>query len=234
MLFSTKPQSKIERITQKFREWIIAIRLEKRYTKKEIISKFGLEVRDDTTFVVAKRRFQEQVDDPANLMVDGRPNEGDVIYYPLMNKFFEIAFVEDQEPFFQLGNLPCYKLVCKTFEYSSEEFNTGHADIDQADDRKSLDTSLAHQFRLEDGTLNQSSYDGFLLLETGDSHGNPLYLINEEWDDITTDGDAAESVQTKSAYADNLDLDYIETLIRQKLKFGKSTEKVYLIQKEND
>ena len=66
---------------------------------------------------------------------------------------------------------------------------------------------MAHQFRLEDGTLNQSSYDGFLLLETGDSHGNPLYLINEEWDDITTDGDAAGSVQTKSAYADNLDLD---------------------------
>ena len=78
--------------------------------EEEIISKFGLEIRDDTTFVVAKRRFQEQVDDPANLMVDGRPNEGDVIYYPLMNKFFEVAFVEDQEPFFQLGNLPVYKL----------------------------------------------------------------------------------------------------------------------------
>ncbi len=175
--------------------------------EEEIISKFGLEVRDDTTFVIAKRRFQEQVDDPANLMVDGRPNEGDVIYYPLMNRFFEIAFVEDQEPFFQLGNLPVYKLRCKTFEYSSEEFNTGHADIDQADDRKSLDTALAHQFRLEDGTLNQSSYSGFLQLETGDKHGNPCYVINEEYDDITTDGDAAESVQTKSAYADNLDLD---------------------------
>ena len=63
--------------------------------EQEIISKFGLEVRDDTTFVIAKRRFQEQVDDPANLMVDGRPNEGDVIYYPLMNSFFEIQFVED-------------------------------------------------------------------------------------------------------------------------------------------
>ena len=175
--------------------------------EQEIISKFGLEVRDDTTFVIAKRRFQEQVDDPANLMVDGRPNEGDVIYYPLMNKFFEVAFVEDQEPFFQLGNLPVYKLRCKTFEYSSEEFNTGVSDIDTADDRKSLDTSLQHQFRLEDGTLNQSSYNGFLLLETGDKHGNPQYLINEDYDDTTTDGDAATSIQTKSVYADNLDLD---------------------------
>ena len=87
--------------------------------EQEIISKFGLEIRDDTTFVIAKRRFQEQVDDTANLVVDGRPNEGDVIYYPLMNKFFEVAFVEDQEPFFQLGALPVYKLRCKTFEYSS-------------------------------------------------------------------------------------------------------------------
>ena len=175
--------------------------------EQEIISKFGMEIRDDATFVVAKRRYQEQVDDPANLVVDGRPNEGDIIYYPLMNKFFEIAFVEDQEPFFQLGSLPVYKLRCKTFEYSSEEFNTGHPDIDQADDRKSLDTSLQYQFRLEDGTLNETSYTGMLQLETGDAYGNPQYLIQEEYDDTTTDGDAATTIQTKSAYADNLDLD---------------------------
>ncbi|MAJ05120.1 MAG: hypothetical protein CMH03_10575 [Marinovum sp.] len=175
--------------------------------EQEIISKFGLEVRDDTTFVVSKRRFQEQVDDSANLMIDGRPNEGDVIYYPLMNKFFEVAFVEDQEPFFQLGSLPVYKLRCKTFEYSSEEFNTGNADIDQADDRKSLDTTLQYQFSLEDGTLSLTSTSGRIQLESGDKFGNPLYLIQEEYDDITTDGDAATSIQTKSAYADNLDLD---------------------------
>ena len=175
--------------------------------EQEIISKFGLEVRDDTTFVVSKRRFQEQVDDSANLMIDGRPNEGDVIYYPWMNKFFEVAFVEDQEPFFQLGSLPVYKLRCKTFEYSSEEFNTGNADIDQADDRKSLDTTLQYQFSLEDGTLSLTSTSGRIQLESGDKFGNPLYLIQEEYDDITTDGDAATSIQTKSAYADNLDLD---------------------------
>ena len=175
--------------------------------EQEIISKFGLEVRDDTTFVVSKRRFQEQVDDSANLMIDGRPNEGDVIYYPLMNKFFEVAFVEDQEPFFQLGSLPVYKLRCKTFEYSSEEFNTGNADIDQADDRKSLDTTLQYQFSLEDGTLSLTSTSGRIQLESGDKFGNPLYLIQEEYDDVTTDGDAATSIQTKSVYADNLDLD---------------------------
>ena len=175
--------------------------------EQEIISKFGLEVREDTTFVVSKRRFQEQVDDSANLMIDGRPNEGDDIYYPLMNKFFEVAFVEDQVPFFQLGSLPVYKLKFKSFEYSSEEFNTGHSDIDQADDRKSLDTTLQYQFLLEDGTNSLTSSSGRLILESGDKFGNPQYLIQEEYDDITTDGDAATSIQTKSAYADNLDLD---------------------------
>ena len=124
-----------------------------------------------------------------------------------MNKFFEVSFVEDQEPFFQLGSLPVYKLRCKTFEYSSEEFNTGNADIDQADDRKSLDTTLQYQFSLEDGTLSLTSTSGRIQLESGDKFGNPLYLIQEEYDDITTDGDAATSIQTKSAYADNLDLD---------------------------
>ena len=78
--------------------------------EQELVSKFGLEIREDTTFVIAKRRWQNQVDNKANSIVDGRPNEGDLIYVPLMNSFFEIQFVEDQEPFFQLGNLPVYKM----------------------------------------------------------------------------------------------------------------------------
>ena len=93
--------------------------------QQEIINKFGLEIREDTTFMVSKRRWQDLVDDPGTLIVSGRPNEGDVIYMPLMNSFFEIQFVEDQEPFFQLGNLPVYKLRCTRFEYSSERLDTG-------------------------------------------------------------------------------------------------------------
>ena len=114
--------------------------------QQEIINKFGLEIREDTTFMVSKRRWQDLVDDPGTLIVSGRPNEGDVIYMPLMNSFFEIQFVEDQEPFFQLGNLPVYKLRCTRFEYSSERLDTGVADIDAAEDKHSLD-QLVHQMR---------------------------------------------------------------------------------------
>ena len=80
--------------------------------EQELVSKFGLEIREDTTFTVSKRRWEDIVGDPATQIVSDRPNEGDIIYMPLMNSFFEIQFVQDQEPFFQLGQLPVYKLVC--------------------------------------------------------------------------------------------------------------------------
>ena len=113
--------------------------------EQEIINKFGLEIREDTTFMISKRRFDEAVDEKATLVKEGRPNEGDIIYLPLMNSFFEIQFVQDQEPFFQLGQLPVYKLVCTRFEYSSEQLDTGVSTIDSAEDQYSLD-QLAHQF----------------------------------------------------------------------------------------
>ena len=103
--------------------------------EQEIINKFGLEIREDTTFMVSKRRFNQAVDEKATLVKEGRPNEGDIIYMPLMNSFFEIQFVQDQEPFFQLGQLPDYKLVCTRWEYSSEQIDTGISTIDSAEDQ---------------------------------------------------------------------------------------------------
>ena len=53
--------------------------------ENEIINKFGLEIRDDTTLIVSKRRFEEHVASKNNLIAAGRPNEGDILYVPLMN-----------------------------------------------------------------------------------------------------------------------------------------------------
>ena len=119
---------------------------------QEIINKFGLEIREDTTFIVAKRRWQEQVDSIHTMIVEGRPNEGDIIYMPLMNSFFEIQFVEDQEPFFQLGQLPVYKLKCTRWEYSNERLDTGIDAIDSAETQYSTD-QLQYQTSLESGTF---------------------------------------------------------------------------------
>ena len=156
--------------------------------QQEIINKFGLEIREDTTFMVSKRRWLDLVDDPATMIVSGRPNEGDIIYMPLMNSFFEIQFVEDQEPFFQLGQLPVYKLRCTRFEYSSERLDTGVSDIDAAEDKYSLD-QLAHQMSLE-------NEDGALMLEADGPDSSSNYLLMETY-----------NLQTQSPYADNNDLD---------------------------
>ena len=94
-----------------------------------------------------------------------------------MNSFFEIQFVEDQKPFFQLGNLPVYKLKTTKFEYSSsEKIDTGRSEIDVAEDRLSID-QLQHQLVQEDGT-------GFLL-ETSDLVlKNYDYLVLESHVDV--------------------------------------------------
>ena len=155
--------------------------------EQELISKFGLEIRDDTTFVIAKRRWQDQVDNTATLIKDGRPNEGDLIYVPLFNSFFEIQFVEDQEPFFQLGNLPVYKLRATKFEYSSERLDTGVTAIDEAEDNLSID-QLQFQFSLETATDGGT---GAILLES--STGEINYLINEDYNLATQTRDYADN-----------------------------------------
>jgi hypothetical protein len=156
--------------------------------EQELVSKFGLEIREDTTFMVAKRTFDNYVDDNIDLVVDGRPNEGDISYMPLMNSFFEIQFVEDQEPFFQLGQLPVYKLRVTRWEYSSERLDTGVDVMDGAEDQYSLD-QLAHQMTLEAET-------GSILLENDSASGDSNYMLLESY-----------AIQTQSLYADNIDLD---------------------------
>ena len=139
--------------------------------EQELVSKFGLEIREDTTFTIAKRRWEDAVGDQATLIKSGRPNEGDLIYFPMMKSFFEIQFVEDQQPFYQLGNLPVYKLRCTRFEYSSERLDTGIAAIDSIETSLSTDT-MQFQFSLENET-------GSIVLES--SIGAIDYLINEDF-----------------------------------------------------
>jgi len=92
-----------------------------------LMAKFGLEIRDEATFIVAKRTWNTLV---GSLEDQIRPMEGDLLYLSLSKSFFEISFVEHEQPFFQLSNLPVYKLQAKLFEYNDEDFNTGVAELD--------------------------------------------------------------------------------------------------------
>jgi hypothetical protein len=91
------------------------------------MSKFGIEIRDQVIFSVAQRRFTEEVE-VYNTQV--RPNEGDLIYFPLNKKCFQIKFVNKFEMFYQLGALQTWEMTCELFEYSNEILNTGIPEID--------------------------------------------------------------------------------------------------------
>ena len=138
---------------------------------KELVSKFGLEIRDEVTFVVARRRWITLIGADSNLIVSTRPNEGDLIYFPRIQKLFEINFVDHDDPFYQVDNLPVFKMYCSTFEYSSEQLDTGIAAVDTIEDTSSLDV-LFYQISLEqaaDYNENMALEDGDLLLEETDS-----------------------------------------------------------------
>ena len=165
--------------------------------EKEIMSKFGLQMNEDVTFTVSRRRFEQLVSHDSNLIVKTRPNEGDLVYFPKVSKIFEITFVDKDDPFYQIHNLPAFKLKCKTFEYSGEDLNTGIKEIDAIETDNSLDLlqfqmtleqsgTFNEGLELEDGTGNVEQEDSTdnvigenetggesILLETGD------YIIQE-------------------------------------------------------
>lgn len=104
----------------------------------DLFTKFGVEIRDQATFVVARRRWLSQVgqfeNDPDNPQKQYyRPHEGDLIFLPLSGSIFEIQKVFDESPFYQLKNLPVFRLTCELFEYSGEDFDTNIANIDNVE-----------------------------------------------------------------------------------------------------
>jgi hypothetical protein len=91
----------------------------------KLIAKFGLEIRDQITLVVARRRWNSLVGRFGYTQDSVRPREGDLIFFPMTRGLFEIKFVEDKKPFFQLNNTPTFKLICELFEYGGQDIDTG-------------------------------------------------------------------------------------------------------------
>ena len=96
----------------------------------DLYSKFGVEVRDTATFIISRRSWERFISLDTNLATSLRPNEGDLIYFPLSKSVFEIKFVEHENPFYQLGKLYTFKMTCDLFEYSGEDFDTNIEALD--------------------------------------------------------------------------------------------------------
>lgn len=155
--------------------------------QEDFISKFGLQIDESITFVVAQKRFIESLKPLMMneygynvLLEDGsyflaeqgydyseilRPREGDLIWIPMLGYMYEIKFTENIENFFQLGDLYTFEMRCDRYEYSSERIDTDVAEIDAIEEQYSLSTTNVEKSLLEDDTL--------LLLEDGD------YVIDE-------------------------------------------------------
>ena len=141
--------------------------------EQTIMSKFGLEIRDSSNWVVAKKTWEQFIGIQNNTIVAGRPNEGDLIYIPITGSFHEIKFVEHESPFYQLGNIFVYKLQCETFEYANEKFDTGVEEIDGIEDTY----AFAQKILISDGNGIQFQAEEDVRQLVGyNVDGTPIYV----------------------------------------------------------
>lgn len=133
----------------------------------DLFTKFGIELRDQATFVIARRRWRELVGDR---LADNqfRPREGDVIYLPLSESLFEVKKVETETPFYQLSQLPQFRMQCELFEFSDEDFDTGIESIDQVEEESAFQYELIMEDVGDDqhysiGETVSQTYDTYIL-----------------------------------------------------------------------
>jgi|TARA_Y100000310_G_scaffold37119_1_gene34876 hypothetical protein len=129
----------------------------------DFIAKWGLQIKDQITFTVAKRRWQD-----LGLSTDGRakiPHEGDLIYFPITKALFQILFIEDESIFYQTGQLQSYDMLCEMFTYSDQSFNTGIDTIDAIERTHSYSVDFTMDSGSGNYTVGETVYQGDSLAE---------------------------------------------------------------------
>ena len=151
----------------------------------DLFTRFGIEIRDQATFILSKRRWEQMVDreedSGGTFQLTARPAEGDLLYFPKTKSLFEIKLVEFQNPFYQLGKIYVFRMQCELFEYSSERLDTGDSSIDGIEDAQSLDI-LQFQFQLEDGDLLRLEDNDSLILESFMTNRGNVGADNADFD----------------------------------------------------
>ena len=169
---------------------------------------------DDTSFILSEESGTEfyLLTDTATTDAD-RPQEGDLVYHPILSRMFEISFVDHDDPFYQLDNNPVYKLRCKQYEYSHEEIDTGITTIDEIEGDLQQD-ALEHQFTLEQSSavnediriFHSANEQGLLLLDGTDSSSTNANDNVVMEDDSTSVG---ESILLEGGGSDTEDASYL-------------------------
>jgi hypothetical protein len=128
----------------------------------QFLSKFNLEIRDQVTFTVSVRNFNDEIGQ--YIGVD-RPQEGDLIYLPMAERLMIIKYVNKTPVFYQMGAIQMYDLVCEVFEYSSEVLNTGIEAIDSIEQKKSI-AMETYGLKTQDGFVI-TDQSGFQIIQSG-------------------------------------------------------------------
>jgi hypothetical protein len=161
------------------------------------MSKFGLQIRDQVVFSIARKTFSQEV---VPLISYDRPREGDLIYFPLNKKCFQIKFVNNFEMFYQFGALQTWELTCELFEYSNETMNTGIPEIDSLQKKYSINVL---DWAFSDGNNNVIT----------DESGN--IVVNENYDygviDPASDNIAIQNGSTNFPLGSDGFIDFSET-----------------------
>jgi len=126
----------------------------------DLVSKFGLDVRDEVIFTVHKDRFELATTKP-------KPLEGDLIFLPMSKGLFEIKFVEHEQPFYQAGKNYSFDITCELFQYSEEQFEKGVPEVIRDIEREQ---SAAIDFVMTAGgsgayAIDEAIYQGASLAE---------------------------------------------------------------------
>lgn len=167
----------------------------------DFLSKFNLEIRDEMTLTIARRVFETEVGASQSLV---RPREGDIIYFPLNRKVFQIKFVEHEPVFYQMGALQMYDLKCELFEYSNELFSTGIREIDDIYAKYSIGLDVAGLL-INSNIVNEKVYltdeDGFVLMQ--EYFNLQTQDVNAENDYLQTQGDLILDFSEKDPFSEN-------------------------------
>ena len=146
----------------------------------DFFSKFGLEIRDTSNFVISRRAFTKGL--PTSLR--HRPQEGDLIYVPLMHRLFEIKFIEKKLMFYSLGNREpyIYEMRCELFRFSQEAIDTGIEEIDEIEQENAytqkLNLSLSGFNNFYDNEIIYQSPDGTWANNSANAEIRDWYKAN--------------------------------------------------------
>lgn len=148
------------------------------------LSKFNLEIRDQMTLTISVRNFMNEI---GNLEMIDRPQEGDLVYIPMLDRLLVVKYVNKNPVFYQMGAIQMYDLVCEMFEYSSERFSTGIDAIDSIETNLSLDAS-EYALLTQDGFII-TSQDGYQIVQGGYDFETQARDPFEDNTEFETEGD---------------------------------------------